>query len=311
MTIGGVFIVCRLRQKNREAQLSIIEQNTSFARFVPGEFLSLLGKGNLADVELSTSVQREVTVLFTDIRSYTKLSEGMTPQQVFTLLNDYFVFASKPIEDNGGFIDVFIGDALMALFPRSAEDALSAAVAMRRELREFNAERRATGAKPVHAGYGLHFGEATLGTIGTHRRMQTTAIGDTVNLAARIESATKAYKAEIILSGTVYDLLPEPDAFRLRRIDTVRVKGKQTPVALYECFDADPPDTARRKQDTLPLFDEAMQDYAAGRFEAALEKFTACAEACPEDGVPPLYVKRCATLARIPPGDDWAGVSTL
>lgn len=311
LVAGVVVLLCRQRLKTKEAQLSIIEQNASFARFVPGEFLTLLGKGSLSDVELSTSVQRKVAVLFSDIRSYTKLSEGMTPEQIFHLLNDYFVFASEPIEENGGFIDVFIGDALMALFPDGPEGALRAAISMRRELRVFNDERRASGVKPVHAGYGLHFGEATLGTIGSPKRMQTTAIGDTVNLAARIESATKMYKAEIILSDTVYGLLPDPGTFRLRHIDTVRVKGKQEPVALYEAFDADPPEVAQGKEATLEQFNEAMGHYKAGRFQEALDLFSACAEACPEDGVPPLYVKRCGTMSRIPPGPEWTGISTL
>lgn len=311
LLLAGVAMLCNLRRKNQDAQLSIIEQNASFERFVPQEFLTMLGKGNLKDVELSTSVQQNVAVLFSDIRSYTTISEGMTPQEVFALLNDYFVFASRPIDQNQGFIDIFIGDALMALFPFSVEHALRAAISMRKGLRDFNEQRRASGVKPIHAGYGLHFGEATLGTIGTHKRMQTTAIGDTVNLAARIESATKSYKVDIILSDTAYELLPDPKAFLLRHIDTVRVKGKEEPVALYEAFDADPPEIAKGKTATLALFKEALAHYKAGEFEAAKKKFSACGDACPEDSLPPLYIKRCATLERIPPGPDWAGISTL
>lgn len=307
----GALVVCRLRTKNLEAQQSILEQNASFARFVPQQFLTLLGKGSLSDVVLSSCTQRLVTVLFSDIRSYTKLSEGMTAKEVFTLLNDYFVNVSEPVDANNGFIDIFIGDALMALFPASPEDALRAAISMRKGLREFNEQRRGKGAKPVRAGYGLHMGEATLGTIGTPKRMQTTAIGDTVNLASRIESATKVYKVDIVISDAVYDALENPQAFRLRHIDTVRVKGKEEPVALYEAFDADPPELAQAKAGTSALLDEAMGLYMAGDFQKAMDAFTACAEACPEDSIPPLYVKRCATMLRIPPGDNWTGISTL
>lgn len=307
----SALVVCRLRTKNLEARQSIIEQNASFARFVPQQFLALLGKGSLRDVVLSSCTQRRVTVLFSDIRSYTKLSEGMTANEVFSLLNDYFVNVSGPIDDNHGFIDIFIGDALMALFPESPEDALRAAISMRRGLRDFNDKQRGKGAKPVLAGYGLHMGEATLGTIGTPKRMQTTAIGDTVNLASRIESATKVYKVDIVISDAVYDALPDPTAFRLRHIDTVRVKGKEEPVALYEVLDADPPELAEAKAKISALLDEGMGLYMAGNFEKAMEVFTACAAACPEDSIPPLYVKRCATMLRIPPGDDWTGISTL
>lgn len=180
------------------------------------------------DVELSTSVQRDITVLFSDIRSYTSLSEDMTHLEVFGFLNDYFVNASRPVGEHAGFIDIFIGDALMALFPRSPQDALEAAVQMRRDLREFNNQRREKGMPPVHCGYGIHYGGVTLGTIGTYDRMQTTAIGDTVNLASRIESVTKTFKVEIVISEDVYNRLPNPGAFLLREIDTVRVKGKTT-----------------------------------------------------------------------------------
>ncbi|BBD07547.1 PAS domain S-box [Desulfovibrio ferrophilus] len=298
-------------QKSRRAELSIIKNNASFARFVPQEFLRLVGKGSLHDVELSTSVQREVAVLFSDIRSYTTLSEGMTSEEVFSFLNDYFVFVSKPVRANEGFIDIFIGDALMALFPRSPEDALRSAVSMRYDLREFNDSRRKTGMPPVHCGYGLHFGEVTLGTLGTQERMQTTAIGDTVNLASRIESVTKTFKVEIVVSDSVYARLPDPSEFLLREIDTVRVKGKHEPVTLYECFDADPEDIAKGKVATMPLLAEAIGHYKAGEFDLALDKFTACAEACPTDSIPPIYLKRCNTMKRIPPGEGWTGVSTL
>lgn len=315
--VGSLFLaalalfIVHFRCRSRRAELSVIEQNTSFARFVPTEFLRLLGKGSLQDVELSTSVERNVAVLFSDIRSYSTLSEKLTSQEVFTLLNDYFVTVSKSITANQGFIDIFIGDALMALFPRSAEDALRAAVGMRFDLRELNERRRAAGQLPVHSGFGLHFGEATLGTIGTHDRMQTTAIGDTVNLAARIESTTKTFKVEIVISDTLFKLLPDPDAFLLREIDTVRVKGKHEPVTLYECFDADPEDLAKCKVATWPLLARGLAHYKAGDFDQALEAFEACAQACPDDSIPPIYIKRCNTMKRIPPGKDWAGISTL
>ena len=308
---AGSLVVVHLCAKSRRAERSIIEQNASFARFVPTEFLRLLGKGNLKDVELSASVQSEVAVLFSDIRSYSTLSETMTSSKVFTLLNDYFVTVSKSITANKGFIDIFIGDALMALFPRSAEDALRAAVGMRYDLRDLNTRRRAEGQLPVRSGFGLHFGEATLGTIGTHDRMQTTAIGDTVNLAARIESVTKTFKVEIVISDAVYERLPDPDAFLLREIDTVRVKGKHEPVTLYECFDADPEALAKQKVATWPLLAKGLERYRAGEFAEAMEAFQACAEAGPEDSIPPIYIKRCNTMMRIPPGKDWAGISTL
>ena len=298
-------------KRSQSAEQAIIAHDASFARFVPKEFLRLVGKGSLLDVELSTSVQRDLTVLFSDIRSYTTLSEGMTHEEVFTFLNEYFVCVSGPVGAHAGFIDIFIGDALMALFPNSPQDALRSAVDMRRDLRAFNERRKGLGMQPVRCGYGLHHGGVTLGTIGTYERMQTTAIGDTVNLASRIESVTKTFKVDIVISGDVYSRLSEPGEFRLREIDTVRVKGKNEPVTLYECFDADPPALAMCKIATQDALAEGLAAYKAGDFDSALEKFTACAEACPEDSIPPIYIKRCNTMKRIPPGDGWAGISTL
>ena len=314
---GSVFIAAlallmvHYFKRSQSAEQAIIAHDASFARFVPKEFLRLVGKGSLLDVELSTSVQRDLTVLFSDIRSYTTLSEGMTHEEVFTFLNEYFVCVSGPVSAHAGFVDIFIGDALMALFPRSPQDALRAAVAMRLDLRGFNVRRKSSGMPPVRCGYGLHHGGVTLGTIGTHERMQTTAIGDTVNLASRIESVTKTFKVDIVISGDVYNRLTEPGEFRLREIDTVRVKGKNEPVTLYECYDADPPALAMGKIATQEALAQGLAAYKAGDFDTALEKFTACVEACPEDSIPPIYIKRCNTMKRIPPGDGWAGISTL
>lgn len=310
LAAAGLFLA-HMRNKNRLAEQTIIEQNTSFSRFVPKEFLRLLGKGDLQDVELSSSVQRDVTVLFSDIRSYSTLSESMESREVFQFLNDYFKTVSGPVATNHGFIDIFIGDALMALFPRSSEDALRAAIAMRRDLVDFSREKQKEGAPEVHCGYGLHFGEATLGAIGTYERMQTTAIGDTVNLAARIESVTKAFKLDIVISDSVYGRLPDKKEFLLREIDTVRVKGKHEPVVLYECYNGDPEDLAACKTGNLALWEQGLGYYKVGEFDEALEVFTALAEACPKDSMPPIYIRRCNTLKRIPPGDDWAGISTL
>jgi class 3 adenylate cyclase len=235
----------------------------------------------------------------------------MESREVFQFLNDYFKTVSGPVATNHGFIDIFIGDALMALFPRSPEDALRAAIAMRRDLVDFSREKQKEGTPEVNCGYGLHFGEATLGAIGTYERMQTTAIGDTVNLAARIESVTKAFKLDIVISDSVYGRLPDKKEFLLREIDTVRVKGKHEPVVLYECYNGDPEDLAACKTENLHLWEQGLGYYKVGEFDEALEVFTALAKACPEDSVPPIYVKRCNTLKRIPPGEDWAGISTL
>ncbi|WP_316898168.1 adenylate/guanylate cyclase domain-containing protein [Pseudodesulfovibrio indicus] len=308
---AGALVLSLLSEQNRLGRDRLLAQHVSRERFVPSEFLNLLGKEHLSDVDLSSSVQREMTILFSDIRSYTKLSEHLAPAQVFELLNDYFSSIDTAITARHGFIDKFIGDAVMALFTGSAEDALRAAIAMRGRIDKFNRKQREAGRPEILTGVGLHRGEVTLGSVGTMRRMQTTAIGDAVNLAARLESATKIFQVAIILSDSLYDQLKDPSQFRLRHIDTVRVKGKNRPVRIYESYDADGDGLAECKNATLEQFERAMTLYAQGDFDGALELFSLCAEACPEDTIPPIYIKRCNTMKRVPPGDGWTGISTL
>ena len=178
-------------------------------------------------------------------------------------------------------------------------------------LRSSTAKNRATGANPIAVGIGVHFGEVTLGTIGTRHRLQATVIGDAVNLASRIESATKTFKINIVITESVYKRLPDPGFFHLREIDTVRVKGKQKPVILYELYDGDPQDIKNGKAKSAPSMTKALELYKKGDFQAALGLFDECAEICPEDSIPPIYIKRCNTFLRIPPGADWAGVSSV
>lgn len=307
----GCLLLSDQRLRQHEAQQMIQDQNMSYSRFVPKEFLSMMGRTSYRDLTLSHSEQKELTVLFSDIRSYTTLSESLPPREVLKLLNEYFSSVNTPIQKNDGFIDAFIGDALMALFPNTAEDAVHAVLGMRQALHQFNAQQRDKGEQVIHSGFGLHFGDVTMGTIGTPNRMQATVIGDTVNLAARIESATKAFKCDIIISDAVFTRLPDPTLFYIREIDTVRVKGKQEPVVLYEVFDNDQPDILKSKIASLGRFQTGVSQYKAGEFEQALENFRICAKICPEDGIPALYIKRCSTMMRINPGKDWKGITTL
>lgn len=304
-------LLASLRIRQKEAEVYIREQNASYSRFVPQEFLKLMGRSSYSEVSLDSSLQQSLTVLFSDIRSYTSLSESLPPDKVIELLNAYFSQVNGPITQNNGFVDIFIGDALMALFPESVEDALRAVLDMRRSLKEFNKEQRESGSPVLHSGFGLHYGEVTMGTLGTSDRMQVTVIGDTVNLASRIESATKAFGCDVIISDAVYSRLDDPSAFNLREIDTVRVKGKQNAVVLYEVFDSDPEPLIRGKQETLSAFKKGIACYKSGDFEQGLEMFKDCLKICPEDGIPKLYVKRCSTMLRIKPGDDWQGITTL
>lgn len=308
----GSWILSYTSLKRRQAEQYQRKQYISYARFVPAEFLSLLNKDCVTTIKLADQLQREMTIFFSDIRSFTKISESLSSTEIFNLLCDYFKYVYPSIQTNQGFIDKFIGDAIMALFPESPEDSLRAAIEMKRQLLTYNEGRKKLGLVPIETGIGLHCGEVVLGTIGSEARMDTTVIGDNVNLASRIESLTKVFKVDIILSDSVYNRLHQPeDSYKLREIDTVRVKGKQNPVVLYEAFDVNEPLIIEQKSQSLAKYQLAIQHYKAGDFEEAIKMFKQCHEQCPQDSIPPIYITRCHTLLRIPPGPDWAGVSTL
>jgi class 3 adenylate cyclase len=265
-------------------------------RFVPGEFLKFLDKESLVGVRLGDHVLREMTVLFSDIRSFTSISERMTPKQIFDFLNGYLHRIGPLIRENGGFIDKYIGDAVMGLFPARPDDALRAAIALQREVRLFNHRLEDSEVAPIAVGVGLHRGELMLGTIGERGRMDTTVIADAVNVAARLETATKLYRCSIILSRQTVDALAEPDRFMLRPLGTVRVKGKERGIEIYECYDADPADLALHKRSTYERFVDALAAYEAGDLTAS-HKFSAILAGHTTDGAAAYFLEQCSTSA--------------
>jgi class 3 adenylate cyclase len=221
-----------IRERISRTARRINETAESFSRFVPHEFLTFLGKTNIEDIRLGDQVHREMTILFSDIRSYTSLSEKMTPQQNIDFLNSYLMSVSPVIRKNGGFIDKYIGDAIMALFPGDPDDALEAAKGIHRQLEEFNAIRKLGGEEPIAVGVGIHTGNLMLGTIGEANRLDTTVISDAVNTASRLESLTKEHGVRVIISRETRERLKKD--YPLREIGSVRVKGKNEPVVIYE-----------------------------------------------------------------------------
>ncbi len=221
-----------MRDAVRRTILDLKHTNVSIERFVPQAFLSIVGKPSVADVELGDNKRRTMSILFSDIRGFTTLSEQMSPDETFAFINTYLERMGPVIRDHHGFIDKYIGDAIMALFA-NADDALQAGLAMLAALEGFNAERRATGVPPIEIGIGINTGSLMLGTIGEKHRMDGTVISDAVNLAARIEGLTKDYAAPMLISEFTYRELSNPEASAIRPVDVVVVKGKTRPVAIY------------------------------------------------------------------------------
>jgi len=242
----------------------------SFARFVPREFLEYLGKRSVTQIELGDQTIQDMTILFADIRSFTTLSESMTPEENFRFLNSYLSHIGPIVRHAGGFIDKYVGDAIMALFPDPPERALEASIAMQRALSVYNGHRANSGYQPVRVGIGLHRGTMSLGTIGETGRMDTTVISDAVNIASRLESMTKRYGAQILASGALIHSLADAAAFGIRAVDSARVRGKRRTVAIYEILETlDAEDSARRKANA-PLLAKASARIRHGYWNDAL-----------------------------------------
>ena len=274
--------------------LALLQQTeTAYSRLVPHQLLSLLQARSIVDVKLGDQVERKMTILFTDIRDFTSLSESMTPAENFEFINSYLSQMEPVISRHHGIIDKYIGDAIMALFEKGADEALGGAIDMLERLAYYNAGRQRAGYQPIQIGIGLNSGMVMIGTVGGINRMDSTVIGDAVNLAARVEEATKLYNTPLLIShNTLYDL-NTPDAYHLRFLDRIRVKGKAQPLSIYEVFDNDPRHVSQLKADTREDFEQAVAYYHLKDIALALPRFARCAEICPEDVPARIYLERC------------------
>ncbi len=269
------------------------ELTDAYGRFVPHQFLYLLGYESIIDVNLGDQVQEEMSVLFADIRDFTTLSETMTPQENFNFINAYLSRMEPAIASNNGFIDKYIGDAIMALFSDCADDAVKAGIKMLHILTGYNQHRLSVGYIPIQIGIGINTGSLMLGTIGGTSRMDSTVISDAVNLASRIEGLTKNYGVPLLISQATFERLENPADYAIRIVDKVQVKGKSKFVTVYEVFDADSAEVRSAKLENLPIYNEAMLLCDRKEFREAAKLFEECLRTNPIDPVARIYLKRC------------------
>lgn len=285
----------RLKARIDPEDTALLELYSNAAdRFVPREFLDNLGRASLAEVKLGDHVQRSMTVLFSDIRDFTTLSEGMSPQENFDFLNSYLRQITPIIRSHRGFVDKYIGDAIMALFPESPAQAIRAAVELRHQVATYNEGRERAGYSPIRIGIGLHTGDLILGTIGEQARMQTTVISDVVNVASRIEGLTKTFGAPLLVSGSVVGPLGGVHGHRLRHLGAVKAKGKTKSVEIFECYDNDAEDLADHKDRTSEQFAAGMAEFRKGLFLSAGRIFARIAALNANDSVAAYFRDRCS-----------------
>lgn len=295
----------------QKAYHELEQLNVSYERFVPREFLSFLNRKSIVDVQLGDQIQKEITILFSDIRSFTALSEQMTPQENFDFLNTYLRRMGPIIRKHQGLIDKYIGDGVMAIFPRRAEDAINASIDMLKKLSEYNADRIQKGRDVITVGIGIHIGYVMLGTVGEEERMQSTVISNTVNLASRLEGLTKRYGASIIVSEHTLARLENPERYHTRFLGEAQVKGKKEAVAVFEIYDGDPDHVKMLKANTKADFEQGLHFYFAKEFDNAATFFQKILEANPHDTSAALFLERSVRLMDQCVSDDWQGVETI
>jgi adenylate cyclase len=274
-------------------------------RFVPHEYLRFLQKESIVDVKLGDHASQEMAVMFSDIRSFTTLSEGMTPQENFNFVNAYLQRISPEIRNHNGFIVKYLGDGMMAVFPHQVDDAIQAGISKLKRLREYNQKRQVNGYSPIDVGIGIHIGHMMVGIIGEYHRMQGDAFSDTVNLTARLEGLTKYYGVSLLISEQVLNQLRCPDLYHFRLLDRVVVKGRTEPITIYEVLDADP--TSDLKLQTLPTYQEGMTYYQQGDFQQSQLCFEQVLKHNPADKTAQLYLERIGQLMQQSMPADWRG----
>ncbi len=300
---GGLVILEDISQEKRMKSMM-------YRYMTPGVAEQVMALG---DDSLMVGERKEVTVLFSDIRGYTTLTESLGASEVLSLLNQYFETMVEAVFDHEGTLDKFIGDALMAVFgaplPLSenhAWKAVQSALEMRRRLKEFNLHQRETNKPQVRFGIGLSSGEVVSGNIGSRKRMDYTVIGDTVNVSARLESATKEYLCDVILSEHTYRLCR--DRIIARELDRIKVKGKNQSLTIYELIGKSTDALEPKLEKFLHLYQSGRDAYLDGEFQRAISYFQDAKTLKPHDHPLKMHLDRCHYYLKNPPGNSWNGV---
>ena len=302
-----------LRQFKNKAEEAML-LNQTFRKFVPKQFVDHFAKHGSDTLELGRAVEEELAILFSDIRGFSSLSEQMKPQELMNFLNSYFLRMNEPIHINNGFIDKFIGDAVMALFDRptgsntdKAQDAIRAALDLRYAINLYNQHRANSNYPPINMGIGIHFGPVIIGTVGSDDRMDTTVIGDSVNIAFRLEALAPKYNTDIVVSAQTLCQAKAEGVFKYRLLDWVRVKGRKNPIELYEIIDHQESNIKQLKLANAKLIEQGLNYRKDQKWELAVTHFKQALEINPKDTLAIHHLEQCAKLQEVHLAEDWDG----
>jgi adenylate cyclase len=281
----------------------------TMSRYMAKEVVEKLLEGGEEMMHGSAQV---ATVLFSDIRSFTSLAEAMSARETVTMLNEYFTEMVEVIFAEGGILDKYIGDAIMAVFgapitsPHDADNAVNVANEMLSALYRLNARRAEQRLNAIRIGIGIATGEVLAGSIGSEKRMDYTVIGDSVNLASRLEGANKYYGTSILLGGETVEAATVKGI--LREIDLIRVKGKANPTAIFESLDYHTEETFPQLQRVVEIFSHGLKCYRRRDWRGAEDRFATALALAPQDGPSKVYLDRSRYYRGHEPSDAWDGV---
>ncbi|MEO0899989.1 MAG: response regulator [Bacteroidota bacterium] len=292
-----------------QSHLSLRQINKATSRFVPIEFINTLKRKDITELRLGDYMDQDMTLMFADIRSYTTLAEGMTPEENFRFVNAYMQRMGPIIRRNKGFVNQYFGDGIMALFQQSARHALQAAIDMQEEIRSYNEIRLSKNRKSIRVGMGIHTGPLIMGIIGDENRTDTAVIADTVNVTARLEGLTKYYQTAVLVSIDSYHQLTESQQSQCRYLGEVQVKGRKKPMGIYECFAADTPEVARLKESNRKTFEQCLEMFTAGDMKEALKGFDSMLQR--GDRVATYFVQKARYYVENGLPEGWNGVEVI
>jgi adenylate cyclase len=282
-----------------------------FGQYVPPELVREMAR-NPAHYSLEGR-SAELTVMFCDIQAFTKFSESLEPRQLTQLMNEYLTAMTTVIRSQRGTLDKYVGDAIMAFWgapvddPAHAHHAVMTALGMQRALSELNLRFAQRGLRPLRIGIGLNTGQMTVGDMGSAVRKAYTVLGDAVNVGSRLENLTRHYGADIIVGEETRSRVA---GVVFRELDRVRVKGRQTPISIFEPL-AETAALSALQQDELDLWEKALAHYRAQQWDPAQAILEALALRVPNCALYPLFLSRIARFRLSPPGEDWDGVTTF
>lgn len=294
-----------------KTHLNLFKINDSYSRFVPFEILQSLGRESILDVNLGDQIEKEVTILFSDIRDYTTLSEGMKPKENFDFLNSFLSKMGPVIRDNNGFIVHYLGDGLMSIFLQDPSDAVKASITMLAQIEVYNKAREDKSRKPIRVGFGLHTGKLVLGVIGDDKRMDVNVVSDSVNTASRMEGLTKQYGASIIMSEHTLNGMKGAFTIHYRFIGLVKVKGKSKPLKIFEILDGMSSEQNKFKIETKEAFEAGLSHYFNKEFIHAASELKKVTTRNIKDFSAQMYLKLSAKYMVEGVPENWAGEETM